>query len=501
MNEKLAELKRRLAEIQDLGAATAILDWDLMTYMPPGGAQARARQLATLTRLAHEKLTDPAIGAPLENLLPYEHSLPFESDEASLLRVTRRKYNRAVRVPPAFAAELSRHGSLTNEVWARARPANDFKMVQPYLERVLELSRELANFFPGYAHIADPLIDFVDYGMTVAILRPIFEQLRAALVPLAGRIAERGPRDDSFLHRPYPEPDQLAFGTEIVKAFGYDFTRGRQDKTAHPFMTGFSINDVRITTRVKEDFLGECLFSQMHEAGHAIYEQGIDPVLEGGLHADGASSGVHESQSRLWENLVGRSRPFWQFYYPHLQQKFPTQLRSISLDSFYRAINKVQRSLIRTDADEVTYNLHVMIRFELELRMLEGRLAVKDLPEAWNTLYREDLGIMPPDDRDGCLQDIHWFMGTIGGKFQCYTLGNILSALFCDAATRAYPQIPHEISQGRFATLREWLRENIHRHGAKFTAGELIQRITGTDLTVRPYLEYLQRKYADIYQF
>ncbi len=499
MRQKLDELKTRLAEVDDLHAAAALLHWDQTTYMPPEGAPARGRQSATLERLAHEKLTDPAVGRLLDELRPYAQSLPYDSDEAGLVRATRRDYERAVKVPAQFKAEFANHCAETFDLWTRARPANDFAAVRPNLEKTLDLSRQMADFFPGYEHIADPLIDFADEGVKASQVRVLFADLRAQLVPLVQAIAARPTADDSCLRQVFPEAQQLAFGVEVIQRFGYDFKRGRQDKTHHPFMTKFSLGDVRITTRAKEDDLGDALFSTMHESGHALYEQGIRRDFEASPLADGASSGVHESQSRLWENRVGRSRGFWEFFYPRLQAVFPAQLGLIPLDAFYRAINKVEPSLIRTDADEVTYNLHVMIRFDLELAMLEGRLAVKDLPEAWRERYRQDLGIAPPDDRDGVLQDVHWYDYTIGGMFQGYTLGNILSAQFFDAAVSAHPSIPAEIAQGEFATLRAWLTENVYQHGRKFTADELVVRATGRPLTIEPYMRYLREKYGKLY--
>jgi len=285
----------------------------------------------------------------------------------------------------------------------------------------------------------------------------------------------------------------------VIRRFGYDFERGRQDKTHHPFMTKFSLGDVRITTRFREDDLTDGLFSTLHECGHALYEQGIDRSFEGTPLAHGTSAGVHESQSRLWENLVGRSRGFWEHFYPRLQAAFPAQLRSVPLDTFHRAVNRVERSLIRVDADEVTYNLHVMLRFELELQLLEGSLAVKDLPSVWRERFEADLGLPVPDDRNGVLQDVHWYSGQIGGVFQGYTLGNILSAHFFAEAVKANPGIPGEIRNGEFATLRRWLTESIYRHGAKYTAPELVKRVTGGDLTIEPYLDYLWGKFQPLY--
>jgi carboxypeptidase Taq len=312
-------------------------------------------------------------------------------------------------------------------------------------------------------------------------------------------ITSRPPADDSCLRRQVSEEKQLAFGVDIIKRFGFDFERGRQDRTHHPFMTKFSIGDVRITARFRDNDMTDSLFSTLHECGHALYELGIDRSYEGSPLANGTSSGVHESQSRLWENVVGRSQGFWSYAYPKIQKAFAPALDGVSSDTFYRAINKVERSLIRTDSDEVTYNLHVMLRFDLELDMLEGRLAIKDLPEVWRARFKEDIGIAVPDDKDGALQDVHWFSGPVGGAFQGYTLGNILSAQFFATALKAKPSIPDEIAHGEFATLHGWLRENIYRHGAKYTASELIQRVTGGPMSIEPYMAYLWKKYQPLY--
>lgn len=499
IQRKFTNLLELLGEVNDLRSAAELLSWDQTTYMPPGGAVARGRQMATLQRLAHEKFTDPAIGRLLDQLEQVADNLLPDSDEAALLRVTRRDYERATRVPAAFAAQLASHISEAYEVWVQARPAADFNRVVPYLEKTLELSRQLATFSTGYQHIADPLIDLNDYGMNVAILQPLFHELRTRLLPLVRAINAQPPLDDHCLKQFFPEKQQLDFGLAVIKQFGYDFNRGRQDKTYHPFMTKFGLGDVRITTRVDENYLGEGLFSTLHEAGHALYEQGIDPNLERTPLAEGASAGVHESQSRLWENQVGRSLDFWQHYYPKLQAIFPAQLSRVPLETFYQAINTVRPSLVRTDADEVTYNLHVAIRFELELALLEGKLTVRDLPAAWDELYQMNLGVTAPDDQDGVLQDVHWFSGTIGGTFQGYSLGNILAAQFYAQALQAHPAIPAEIGQGNFGTLHNWLRTNIYRHGNKFTTAELVQRVTGQSLSVTPYFDYLQRKYGAIY--
>ena len=499
MQSKLQQLKTRLLEVNDLSSASGLLYWDQSTYMPPGGAPARARQTATLNRLAHEKFTDPEIGRLLDTLEPYGKSLAYDSDEASLLRVTRKDYERATKIPAEFMAEVTNHTSESYQVWTEARPANDFERMRPYLEKTLDYSRQAADFFPGYEHIADPLIESSDYGMKATDVSRIFAELRQELVPIAAAITSQAPADDSCLHQHFPEAKQLAFGLEVARKFGYDLNRGRQDKTHHPFMTKFSLGDVRITTRTKENFLGDAVFSTLHETGHALYEQGIRMDLEGTPLADGTSSGVHESQSRLWENLVGRSRGFWQHFYPRLQSVFPEQLGCVPLDTFYRAINKVERSLIRTNADEVTYNLHVMLRFDFELALLEGNLEIRDLPDAWRERFETDFSIAPPDDKDGVLQDVHWYFGLIGGSFQGYTLGNILGAQFFSAAREAHPEIPSEIENGEFATLHGWLKENLYQHGSKYTAPEIIQRVTNGPLSIEPYIAYLRTKYGELY--
>lgn len=498
MKEKIEELKTRLQEVNDLNSAASLLSWDQATYMPPGGAAARGRQMATLSRIAHDKLTDASMGHLLDTLQSYAETLPYESDEASLVRVARRSYEKEVKIPSELLAEFEAHCVATYQVWMKARPENDFAAVASHLEKNVDYSRRIAECFE-YDHIADPLIDFSDSEMKVATIRPLFAKLRSELVPIAQAITSQPMADNSCLTKSYPEDKQLAFGEKVIRQYGYDFTRGRQDKTHHPFMTKFSLGDVRITTRVKENHLNEALFSTLHESGHAMYEQGINPTFEGLPLARGASSGVHESQSRLWENLVGRSRGMWEHYYPQLQAEFSEQLGSVSLDTFYRAINKVERSLIRTDADEVTYNLHVMIRFDLELDLLEGNLAVKDLPEAWHARYEADLGLRAPSDVNGVLQDIHWYAGFVGGAFQGYTLGNIMSALFYDQALQAHPDIPAQIKAGQFDTLRTWLTDNIYQHGKKFTANELIERVTGGPLTIEPYIRYLRSKFGELY--
>lgn len=493
------ELVTRLTEINDLQAAAAILEWDQLTYMPPRGAEARGRQLATLESHAHTLGTAPELGRLLDALEPATTHLPPDHDDVALLRIARRNFERATKLPTAFVADIANHTSHSYAAWSTARPNDDFACMRPILEKTLDLSRRYADFFPGYAHIADPLIDESDEGMTVATIRPLFNELRGFLTPLVRAITAQPLTDASCLHQTFPEEQQRAFGEMVIRDYGYDFSRGRQDKTLHPFMTRFSLGDCRITTRFDEHYLGAGLFSTLHEAGHALYEMGTNPDHDGLPLGSGASSGAHESQSRLWENVVGRGIHLWRHYFPKLQAAFPQQLSTVSLDTFYRAINKVEPSLIRVEADEVTYNLHVIIRFELELELLEGKLSIADLPEAWRARYQEYLGVHSDDDRDGVLQDVHWYAGLIGGAFQGYTLGNILCSQFYAAALRAHPEIPAELEEANFITLHSWLKDNIYRRGSQYLTNDLVKLVTGEPIHLAPYQHYLTTKYSALY--
>ena len=501
LESKLAELKRRFLEISDLEAIGSVLGWDHATYMPKGGAVARARHGAMLSSLKHERSVDPALGRLIDDVMPYAEGLPYNSDEARLIRVARRDLEKAIKLPADYVARASANSSASYDAWTRARPANDFAAMQPYLEEAIELAREYASYFAPYEHIADPLIDVAEEGMTAAMVGALFTELKRELLPIVHSICDQPVPSDDCLRGSFSEKAQLDFSLSVVKRFGYDTDRGRLDKTHHPFCSKFSLGDIRITTRVNERQFGSALFAAMHEAGHAIYEQGIAPGLEGTPLGTGTSWGVHESQSRLWENVVGRSRPFWEYYYPVLRDMFPEQLRGVDIDAFYRAINKVQRSLIRTDADEVTYNLHIMMQFDLELDLLEGRLRVKDLPEAWRARMEADIGAAPVDDRDGCLQDVHWYgASTVGGGFQSYAIGNILSAQFYAAAVKMHPDIAREIAKGEFGTLYRWLRNHLYKYGRKFGPDELLARATGEPMSIKRYIDYLHAKYGELYR-
>ena len=499
----LNDLRESLAEIGYLQAAAALLSWDQQTKMPAASGQARGRQLAVLRRVIHEKLTAPALQRLVDRLEPLADSLPPESAEAGLIRVARQKLEFTTRVPSSFVARQAQHQAATFQTWIRARADDDFAAVRPGLEETVALSREYAGFFPKHDHLADPLIATQDTGLTAAETRRIFAALRPELVHLVRQIGDRPALDDGMLNNDFPREQQVAFATRMGRAFGFDFARGRWDWTHHPFAIRIASDDVRITTRGRDDRLGDGLFATLHEIGHGIYNQGAGaagPILDGALGRPGGfSSAVHESQSRLWENLIGRSLGFWHHAYPQLQQAFPGPLETIPIEAFYRAINRVSPSLIRVQADELTYNLHIIIRFELELELLEGSLDVKDLPQAWNERYQNDLGIAVPNDREGVLQDVHWFSGPVGGAFQGYALGNVLSAQLWAAACAAHPEIPGEIREGRFGVLLGWLQHNIYRHGVRYTAAELVERATGGPIDVAPLIDYLGGKYGDLY--
>lgn len=497
MEAKIQQLKTHLAEIADLNAASALLGWDQQVNMPPEGAEARGNQLGTLGRIAHDRETSPELGKLLDELKPYAAGLDPDSDEARLIKVAARDYEKAVRVPSDYVVEASQVQSLAYQAWVEARQKSDFSLFRPHLEKVIELAQRYITFFPPADHPYDILLDDYEPGMKTAEVQTIFNAIRPKQVELIKAIAGKPQVDDSFLHQPFDEKKQWDFGVEVITQFGYDWRCGRQDKAPHPFTQGTSIHDVRITTRVDPKFLNSMLFGTMHECGHGLYDQGHAPELERSPLSEGASLAVHESQSRLWENLVGRSLPFWQHFYPRLQATFP-QLKKVSLDKFYRGINKVQPSLVRVEADEATYNLHIMLRMEIEIALMEGTVAVKDLPEAWNTRMQDYLGVTPPNDALGVLQDVHWSSGMIG-YFSTYALGNLISAQLWEKVNQDLPDLSAQIRDGKFDALLAWLREKVHRHGKKFEPQELVQKVTGSRIDPHPYLRYLNHKYGEIY--
>lgn len=499
LEDKWKVLKAKLKEVKNLNDAAAVLGWDQQVFMPPGGAEARAEQLATLSRLAHEMFTSDEVGQLLDDLS--QADLAYDSDEASMVRVAKRDFDKARKLPVKLVEEMSRTFSLGQQVWQKARAERDFAQFQDILAKIVDLNIQKAEAYGYTDNIYDALLDEYEPEMKTAEVARVFTQLRQSLVPLVQAIGEnKNAVNAAIFNQNFDETAQWDFGLIPLQAIGYDMQRGRQDKSVHPFTTSFSINDVRITTRVSQNSFPSSLFTTLHEGGHALYEQNSAQSLEGTVLAGGASLGVHESQSRLWENVVGRSREFWQFYYPRLQEFFPGQLQNISLDDFYRAVNKVEPGYIRVESDEVTYNLHIFLRFELEQELLSQRLKVADLPAAWNAKMEAYLGLTPPDDSLGVLQDIHWSGGAIG-YFPTYTLGNVLSLQFYSQTLKDIPDLPEQFSRGQFDALLEWFSQKIHQHGRKFTANELIERVTGAKtIEAGPYLQYITQKYSDIYQ-
>ena len=496
MSEKLDQLKEVLGEVSDLTHAASVLEWDQNVSMPPGGSEARGQQLATLGKIAHEKSTSDEVGKLLEDLK--KEYTDSGSDEGALIRVSAREYDKATRVPASFVAKQAIATTKAFDAWVEAKGKSDFSIFRPHLEKVVELVHEYISFFPPAEHPYDTLLDNYEPGMKTSEVRSIFNNLRPKQVELLKAIKSAKQVKDDFLHKKYNEKKVWDFGEAIITKFGYEWNRGRQDKAPHPFQTTFSVDDTRITNRYEADNPLATLFSAMHEAGHAMYEQGSNRAYERTPLAGGTSLAVHESQSRMWENLVGRSLPFWEYFFPELKKAFPPQLNGVSAKSFYRAINKVESSLIRVNADEATYNMHVMLRLELEIGMVEGKLAVKDLPEIWNAKMDEYLGIVPPNDAKGVLQDVHWSSGLMG-YFSTYALGNLISAQVWEKANKDIKDLDEQIRKGKFDSLLGWLREKIHVYGRKYDPQDLVQKVTGSKIDSAAYVRYLTNKYSAIY--
>lgn len=498
MGPKLDQLKQAMGEIADIGIAASVLSWDQQTYMPEGGNEARGQQLSTLSRLAHEKATSQEMGRLISDSKTEVGNSDPSSDDFNMVRVASREYDKAVRVPSSFVAEQALVTSKAYEAWAQARAKADFSIFLPHLQRVVELVQKYITFFPPAAHPYDTLLDDYEPGMKTADVQQIFGKLRPQQVELIRAIADRPQVNDKFLRRKYDQAKIWNFSADVTRAYGYDWTRGRMDKAPHPFETSFSVNDVRITNRFEDGQPVATVFSGMHEAGHAMYEQGVNPAFERTVLAHGTSLAVHESQSRMWENIIGRSLAFWEFMYPALKRLFPSQLNGVGVKNFYKAINKVEPSLIRVNADEATYNLHIMLRLELEIAMVEGKIAITDLPQIWNSKMQDYLGIVPPNDSVGVLQDIHWSYGSIG-YFSTYALGNLVSAQLWEKINKDIRGLEADIRAGKFGRLLGWLRENIHVHGRKFDPQDLVQKVTGSKITPEPYMRYLTSKYSEIY--
>ncbi len=492
------ELIRRTRETSLLGSCASLLGWDERTYMPQKGSAHRAEQMALLARLTHEMHTAPEVG----ELLTEVESSPLvsqDADRAANVREIRRSYDRAVKLPKELVEEIARVTTRAQQVWQEARQHDDFASFQPWLETIVRLKRQEADAI-GYREAPyDALLDEYEPGATSAEITRVFAALRQELVPLIQAITASGrhPRRD-LLEREYPVERQQVFGQAAAAAIGFDFEAGRLDVTTHPFCSTMGPGDIRLTTRYNPRHFNESFFGTLHEAGHGIYEQGLDPGQFGTPLGSAASLGIHESQSRTWENQVGRSRPFWEHFFPRARQVFPEALRDINLEEFYFAINEVQMSFIRVEADEVTYNLHIILRFELEQALLKGDLKPADVPSAWNERFQKSFQLTPASDRLGCLQDIHWSMGGLG-YFPTYTLGNLYAAQFMERARDDLGDLDNDFRRGEFGRLRGWLNETIHRPGQRYRPGELCEHVTGKPLTHRPLLAYLRSKYAPLY--
>lgn len=498
MTRSLGELKEVLTEISDLDEAARVLYWDMETYIPAGGFEGRGRVLATLQRRSHDLFASDRVSTLLEAAADEVAGLDHDSDDASLVRVTMRDQARERRIPSELVGEIAEASTAAAPTWRQARENDDFGLFAPSLQKTVDLSRRKAEAIGFEDRPYDALL-YSEPGMTTAELERIFGRLKEAIVPLVRRIAaKRETVDASLLLGDFPEADQLAFAERVITRFGFDFARGRMDLSAHPFMMPVNPGDVRLTNRVRADFLPMSLFGAMHESGHGMYGQGHAPELAGSPLWDGASPGFHESQSRLYENLIGRSRPFWKYWFGPLQSVFPDQLGKADAETFYRAVNKVEPSLIRVEADEVTYNLHILLRFELENELLEGKLAVAQVPDAWNARMEEYLGVEPPNSTLGALQDIHWSFAELGG-FPGYTLGNLIGAQLMLAIRADLRDLDTQVERGEFGPLQAWLIEKVQRHGRKFTPAELLERATGQKLDAGPWIAYAEGKFGDIY--
>ncbi|MFL5349982.1 MAG: carboxypeptidase M32 [Hyalangium sp.] len=496
MDRTFPSLLARMQELKDLQGVIGLATWDQETYLPPKAEEARAHQLSTLQGIHHERLVDPRLG----EVLAWASARPdLEPDQRAMVRVLTVERDRAVRVPQALVKALAEAQSRGLAAWRQARKEKRFALFQPALARILELRREQADAYGHDGERYDALLEAYEPGMRVSRLTPVLTALRDALIPMVAAIAA-APRKvpDVLAGRRFDGEAQWRFTLRLLEAVGFDLEAGRQDRSIHPFTGGTHPKDVRLTTRVDESNPLNALFSTIHEAGHGLYEQGFSEAHYRTPLAAAPSMGLHESQSRLWENVVGRSRAFWEHFFPALQAEFPQALAGVDVSAFHTAVNRVSPSLIRTEADEVTYNLHIVLRYELELLLIHDELPLADVPAAWNERMRRYLGITPPDDTLGVLQDIHWAWGEFG-YFPTYSLGNLYSASLYRAAERALPQLTERLRRGELLPLRDWLRTHVHLQGFRLPAEDLIRQVTGRGLTDTDFLEYLRGKYGALY--
>lgn len=489
------ELISRLREIGQLDSTAALLDWDAETYMPKRGLDVRAEQLALLARLSHERMTDPAVGDLIERLDGQHDDEVAETN----VREIKRLYRRATKIPTKLVERIARVSTVAKESWQKARANSHFDTFKPHLAELVDLRCQVADAIGYQEERYDALLDEFEPGMTTKEVARLFGALREPLSEFVSAIADsKANPNTSVLHRSFPVETQKLWCRQMAREIGFSFDSGRIDISTHPFCSGSAPTDVRLTTRYMEKFFNSATFGILHEAGHGLYEQGLPEEHLFTPRGQAVSLGIHESQSRLWENFVGRSRPFWERYYPQCRIAFSEALSDVSLDDFYFAINAVSPSLIRVEADEVTYNLHIILRFEIERDLISGKLAVGDLPEAWNHKMEHLVGIRPDNDAEGCLQDIHWSMGGFG-YFPTYALGNLYAAQFFARAQSDIPNLMEQIGRGEFAPLLEWLRIKIHRHGQHYRASELVQRVSGRALSIEPFLDYVSDKFAPLY--
>lgn len=511
--KEFGRLRELLSEVYTLARVATLLGWDELCMMPKGGASARADQKAMLERLVHASFISDEVGDLIERLVPWAGSLPYDSFEASYVRVARRNYARYKPIPATLVVAMSRAASRSYHAWLAARAANDFSLWQEPLAEVVRLLIELAEVLGYPERRYDAILDRREPGIRTSHVLALFDRIRTELTPFAQAVLEKQDAvDDRFLHRGFDLARQRELGMDVVAALGFDLTRGRVDAAPHPISYSIAPSDVRIAPRAKEDYLPAWLYSCLHEAGHGLYFQGVPDEFRGtpldGTTAQGAnltpvyggiSTGLHEGQSRLWENVLGRSREFWQWIFPRVRTAFPAQTEGTTVEQWYRAVNRVQRSFIRVEADELTYDLHIMLRFDLEDMLVEGKLAVADLKEAWNERSRAYFGKEPPDDNSGVLQDIQWSRGGHAG-FPSYTIGNVVSMQLWSKMESEIGSIGESFARGDFLVLRDWMRENLHRHGSKYEPREVLQRVTGgPELDPGPYIGYLKHKFGEIY--
>jgi len=490
-------LTKVMNTVVDLGAAASVLGWDQETFMPDGAVEARAEQLATLSGLQHHYMVNDEAQAAVEAVKADLASLPERKRRVAEMFI--RDHERDLKLPESWVLDMARTASLAQDAWKRAKAKSDFTVFQPLLEKIVDLKRQEASILGGGVHPYDVMLDTYEPGLTTAELTPVFDRLRAGTKEILDQLTPvQSSVDDLVLYRSYPKDLQLSTAKNIISHLGFSGSTGRVDLSEHPFCTHFSHTDVRLTTRIRETDLRSCLFGLIHEAGHGMYEQGVSAELARTPSAQGASMGIHESQSLFWENVIARSEEFWSWAFPILRNAFPEQLKDQTPETFYRAINKMQPSLNRVESDELTYNLHIILRFELERDLLAGTINVADIPELWNQKMHDLLGVMPSNDSEGCLQDVHWSFGGIG-YFPSYALGKLYAAMEWNVMQQEIPDVKDRIANGDFTPVLSWLRLKIHDYGRTETPNEIIQRIAGRPLTETDFLSYVGAKARHVY--